>query len=218
MFPSDDELGAGAARFHPCEAARSDSAQAAVELHALRGTDPQAEVDRVIEVLLDERRRHPDNSIAILVQSRGHLAGLHEQLRARRLNAHAVELEAPNQRQVVQDLLGLTRALTHLSDRIAWLSVLRAPWCGLTWMDLHELLANDRDHPVWVLMNDPQRVERLSADGRRRLAYCRDILRLSFDCRAQQPLARWIERTWVTLGGRRVWTSARNWITRIGIS
>ncbi|MFP6828186.1 MAG: UvrD-helicase domain-containing protein [Gammaproteobacteria bacterium] len=201
VFPSDDELGAGAARFHPCEATRNDSAQAVVELHALRGIDPQAEVDRVIEILLDERRRYPDDSIAILVQSRSHLAGLHEQLRARRVNANAVELEAPNQRQVVQDLLGLTRALTHLSDRIAWLSVLRAPWCGLTWIDLHELVANDRDHPVWVLMNDPRRVERLSADGQRRLAFCRDILRLSFECRAQQPLARWIERTWVTLGG-----------------
>lgn len=201
IFPSDDELGSGAARFYPCEATRDDSAHATVELHALRGTDPQAEIDRVIEILIDERSRYPDHSVAILVQSRGHLEGLHQQLRARQLTVHAVELEAPNQRQVVQDLLGLTRALVHLADRIAWLGVLRAPWCGLTWQDLHRLVSNDRERPVWDLMNDQQRVERLSADGCRRLVHSREILQRAFDCRAQQPLARWIERTWVTLGG-----------------
>ena len=201
IFPSDDELGSGAARFYPCEAARHDSAHATVEVHALRGTDAQAEVDRVIEILSDERGRYPEHSVAILVQSRSHLAGLHDELRARRLSVHAVELEAPNQRQVVQDLLGLTRSLTHLADRIAWLGVLRAPWCGLTWQDLHRLVSNDRERPVWALMNDPERVEGLSEDGRRRLAHCREILQRAFDCRAQQPLARWIERTWVTLGG-----------------
>ncbi len=201
IFPSVDELGSGAARFYPCETTRKDSAYATVELHALRGADPQVEVERVIEILSDERDRYPDHSVAILVQSRSHLEGLHEQLRARQLTVHAVELEAPNQRQVVQDLLGLTRALTHLADRIAWLGVLRAPWCGLTWEDLHRLVLNDREQPVWALMNDSQCVERLSADGRHRLAHCREILQRAFDCRAQQPLARWVERTWVTLGG-----------------
>ncbi len=201
IFPSDDELGSGAARFYPCVAVRRDSAHATVELHALRGTDPQTEVDRVIEILSDERDRYPDDSVAILVQSRSHLEGLHQQLRARQLTVHAVELEAPNQRQVVQDLLGLTRSLTHLADRIAWLGVLRAPWCGLTWQDLHRLVSDDRNRPVWALINDPQRAERLSADGRLRLAHCREILQRAFDCRARQPLARWIERTWVTLGG-----------------
>ncbi len=201
IFPSDDELGSGAARFYPCVAVRHDSAHATVELHALRGTDPQIEVDRVIEILSDERDRYPDDSVAILVQSRSHLEGLHQQLRARQLTVHAVELEAPNQRQVVQDLLGLTRSLMHLADRIAWLGVLRAPWCGLTWQDLHRLVSDDRNGPVWALMNDPQRAERLSEDGRLRLAHCREILQRAFDCREQQPLARWIERTWVTLGG-----------------
>ena len=144
IFPEHDEVGAGAARFHSCEPVREPSADANVEFHALRGTDSQSEVDRVIEILLDERDRYPEASVAILVQSRSHLEGLHEQLRARQLDVHAVELEPPKNRQVVQDLLGLTRALTHLADRVAWLSVLRAPWCGMTWSDMHTLVGNDR--------------------------------------------------------------------------
>jgi ATP-dependent exoDNAse (exonuclease V) beta subunit len=201
IFPEHDEVGAGAARFHPCESVRSESADTHVQFHALRGTDPQIEIDRVIEILEEERRHHPDGSVAILVQSRSHLAGLHEQLRARQITVHAVELEPPKSRQLVQDLLGLTRALTHFADRIAWLSVLRAPWCGMNWSDLHALVASDSEQPLWVLMNDSQRVDSLSENGRLRLEHCRKTLQAALDCRAQQTLSRWIERTWVTLGG-----------------
>ena len=201
LFPVEDDLRAGAARFSPCEAVRTSSSQQTVQVHGLRGSDPDAETRRAAEIVAAERARSESCSIAILVRSRSHLAGLQSHLRALGLDAHAVQLEAPNRHQVTQDLIGLTRALTHRGDRVAWLGVLRAPWCGLSWMDLHGLCRNDSDSAVWTLMHDAGRIARLTEDGQTRLKRLRAILQMAFRERSGQPLARWVQRTWVILDG-----------------
>ena len=210
IFPADDDLRAGAARFSPCEAVRASSSGQTVQVHALRGSDPDAETRRAAEIVAAERARSESGSVAILVRSRSHLAGLQSHLRALGLEAHAVQLEAPNQHQVTQDLIGLTRALIHRGDRVAWLAVLRAPWCGLSWKDLHVLCRGDSDSAVWTLMHDAERNAGLTGDGRVRLERLRAILQLAFFERSNQSLARWVQRTWVTLDGPSCLADARD--------
>lgn len=201
MFPAEDDMGTGAARFHACEATRGEQPGQAVLCHALRADDSTVEITKVVEILREELTERPKSSIAVLVRSRSHLAGLQEQLRSGGLAAHAIELEAPKQRQVIQDLIGLTRAMTHLADRIAWLGVLRAPWCGLTWQDLERLSAAGPGSAIWDLMHDDAAVGMLSGDGRERLLHVRRVLTDAFDRRALHPFEGWIERTWQRLGG-----------------
>src|SRR5690606_26348782 len=138
-FPAADDLGRGEVRFAPSTAARGASQIAEVVVHGLRADDDAAETAAAIEIIERERHAHPQRSIAVLVQSRTHLAGLHEQLRAKGFAVNAVEIEPLRESQAVQDLVGLTRALLHPADDIAWLAVLHAPWCGLGWRDLHAL-------------------------------------------------------------------------------
>jgi ATP-dependent exoDNAse (exonuclease V) beta subunit len=57
----------------------------------------------------------------------------------------------------VQDLLTLFRALHHRADRVHWLALLRAPWCGLKLADLHALAADDKQRTLWQLMHDEAR-------------------------------------------------------------
>jgi len=201
MFPAEDDMGTGAARFHPCNPTRSEQPAQGVYCHAVRADDPSVEIAKVVDILRTELAERPGCSVAVLVRGRSHLVGLQEQLRSNGLAAHAVELEAPNQRQAIQDLIGLTRALTHLGDRIAWLAVLRAPWCGLMWADLERLCAGGVEIAVWDLMHDDAVIGRLSPDGRERLLGVRAIVADAFEHRAVLPFERWVERTWLQLGG-----------------
>lgn len=145
--------------------------------------------------------------VAILVRARSHLAQIVPLLRERRIPFRAVEIEHLSDRQELLDLRALTHALLHPMDRIAWLSVLRAPWCGLTLSDLHLLTGSDdpafRNRSILELIEI--RGHLLSDDGRQRLARTTEILRRALDLRWRQSespsFASWVERTWRTLGG-----------------
>jgi ATP-dependent exoDNAse (exonuclease V) beta subunit len=108
----------------------------AVYTHAFIDADTDAEAQRVAELVTAARTHNPEGKIAILVRSRAPLARIAQRLKQAGHAFRAVEIEPLAERPVVQDLLELTRALTHLADRAAWLALLRAPWCGLTLADL----------------------------------------------------------------------------------
>jgi ATP-dependent exoDNAse (exonuclease V) beta subunit len=201
VFPSADQIAAGAAAFRASIATRAATDTQLVEVHGGIAADARAESARVAEIVGAERERAPQKSIAVLVQSRNHLPGLREQLRARGLPVHAVEIDALGEQPLAQDLLGLSRALAHFDDRIAWLAVLRAPWCGLTWADLHALCHDAPRGAIWDLVRDPTRVERLSADGRARVGALRSRLERAFAARSRTSFAAWVERTWHALDG-----------------
>jgi ATP-dependent exoDNAse (exonuclease V) beta subunit len=50
-------------------------------------------------------------------------------------------------------------------------------------------------------MHDEARLRQLSDDGRVRLQHVREVLAAAFACQGRLPLRRWLERTWLQLGG-----------------
>ena len=171
-----------------------------------------AEARQVVNIIQEHwpavetaKRKNTEFRIAVLVRARTHLDLIAHRLRKAEIPFRAVEIEQLSKRQEVKDLTSLTRALLHPMDRIAWLSVLRAPWCGLTLKDLHVLADSDtRDYnPPAVLTLLRERTASLSANGQARaarvLAVFEDALRGKH---RQVSLAQWVERSWITLGGR----------------
>ena len=81
--------------------------------------------------------------IAVLGRARTALAPIAEALRDARIPFRAVELETLTDRAEILDAVALTRALFNPQDRVAWLGVLRAPWCGLSLAELHSIAGTD---------------------------------------------------------------------------
>ncbi len=208
VFPDDDNVFDGAIRYRDFAATRAGDAGSGVFVHpvvAEKEMDDAAaaalEAATVLDVIAGVRRAAPDADIAVLVRARSHLAALVAAARHAGLRFEAVEIEALAARQPVQDLLSLTRALFHRADRVHWLAILRAPWCGLTLADLLALAGDDHKATVWQLMQDEERVGRLSPSGQRRLLHGRGVIGAALARRGRQRPRRWIERTWLALGG-----------------
>src|SRR5205823_9669314 len=109
--------------------------------------DPQAEGDGVVS-LVTAAQAARSKHIAILVRARPHLNCILPALRRAGIAFAAVDLESLAQRQAILDLLSLTHALAQPADRLAWLAVLRAPWCGVALPDLYTL-AQAADTSDW---------------------------------------------------------------------
>ncbi|WP_298399718.1 UvrD-helicase domain-containing protein [uncultured Azonexus sp.] len=207
IFPPADDPAAGAVCYAESTATKVAVADSGVVLHPVfeRGDGAAAEAALTLELIRAARAADPQGRIAVLVRARRHLDGLVEAIRrqAPELRFQAVEIEGLAERQHIQDLLSLYRALSHRADRVHWLAILRAPWCGLTLADLHALAGNDRQRTVWQLINDEARLAALSADGRQRLQHLRTVVGLALAERDRQPPRRWLEGVWLMLGGPR---------------
>ena len=214
IFPPADDPQRGAVRYAPSLATRAAASDSGVHFHPIIVDNlehaTEIEAEKIVQIILATRRDHPQESIAVLVRARRHLTALVAKLRrvAPEERFQALEIEGLAHRQHVQDLLILASALLQRADRVNWLALLRAPWCGLTLADLHALCADDHASTIWQLMQDAARVERLSEDGQCRLRQVREILAEALAQRGRQHARRWIEAVWLMLGGPRCLESA----------
>jgi ATP-dependent exoDNAse (exonuclease V) beta subunit len=207
VFPGRDDAAAGAIAYRRFAAAHAPLADAGVTVHGLVAAKDEdggaLEAERILAVIDAERAADPSRTIAVLVRARAHLDALVARIRRTRpaLRFTAVEIESLAERQPVQDLLALTHALHHRADRVNWLACLRAPWCGLTLADLHALAADDFNATIWSLLNDDERLAKLSADGQARLEHVRAALAAALRQQGRQGPARWLKGAWFALGG-----------------
>ncbi len=209
IFAEADDPDSGAIRFRESHADPSKHrADSGIEVHPLIKPETAeearlGEANKIIEIILRERAEDTKRKIAVLVSAKKHLSALVSQLRRTQpdIKFQAVEIEALQGRQVVQDLLALTYALHHRADRVHWLATLRAPWCGLTLADLHAMVGEDVNSTIWSLMQNEVRINGLSSDGQSRLRHVRDIFEQAFLAQGRIPISRWIRGVWLKLGG-----------------
>ncbi len=145
--------------------------------------------------------------VAVLGRAKKHLAPIAQVLREAGIPFRAVELEKLASRPEILDALALAHALLNPQDRVAWLGVLRAPWCGLSLEDLHTLTCCDdpesRSRPVPQML--AERLALLSDGGRLAADRVLNAVTAASALHATQPtatLGSWLEAVWRRLGGK----------------
>ncbi len=229
VMPEREDITLGAVSYTESVATHDLLSDTAVSVHPFFNIDHAAEAVKVVEIVMQVRHDDSSASTAILVRNRSHLHEIIPRLKEAGIRFRAVEIEGLGRRPVVQDLLALTRALAHPADRLAWLALLRAPWCGLTLADIHALVSvhaplafgntdnatatvsavMDREErsgrassrTAWELLNDDARMAMVSTDGRDRVLRVRKVLKDCMDNRCRQSLRATVEAAWLALGG-----------------
>ncbi len=180
----------------------------AIHWHFLRKSgDDGVELEEANEIC-DAIERYikddPSCKIALLLRVKQHGDHVLAELRRRKRRYRAVDLEKLCDRQEVLDLAALTRALLHPADRIAWLSVLRAPWCGLTLASLEMLCGLElRKKTPLPCIPDllAENAAQLHGEDAVIAARARDLLIPALERRTTTRLPQLVFETWQALGG-----------------
>jgi ATP-dependent exoDNAse (exonuclease V) beta subunit len=169
-----------------------------VRFHLTPASDA-GETAAIVALIQNRLAAEPTGSIAVLVRSRRHIEGLSRALREAGVACEAADLEPAASRPVIIDLVALACTLLHPADPIAWLSVLRAPWCGLTLADLSAFVEHaPAEMPLADLIQDPKARARVSSDGQRRLER---VCRALQACSPEAALREQVEELWLRLQG-----------------
>ena len=195
ILPDEEDASTGAVPFASSTPFRTEQSLP-VTLQVYSEANDLAEARLVADLVESGRDK---GRIAVLVRARPHLRSITAEFDRRGWKYRAVQVATLAESLIVRDLLALTRALVHLADRPAWLSILRAPWCGLSLGDLYAIAGADQVSAIWTLLHSPALA--LSEDGAMRLAKCKAALEPVLAQRRRVNLRSWVEAAWIRLGG-----------------
>ncbi|MCC6916311.1 UvrD-helicase domain-containing protein [Nitrosomonas sp.] len=201
ILPDTDKVDLGAVSYAPSVASHAASGQEAVRVYPCLQRDDPAEAKQVVAIIEQARATRPNGRTAVLVRNRSHLVSIVASLRQKKLRFQAVEIEQLAQRAVIRDLMVLTRALVHPADRIAWLALLRAPFCGLSLQDLHTVANTLPQHVLIDALRTCAGSGVLSEEGGQRVNRVLPVLECALTLYDRMSLRRCVEGAWTSLGG-----------------
>ena len=164
IFPNEDNLLQGAITFSKSTSASKKEPNDVINFYPYSYDQDLKESEQVVAIIKDSLKDNPNQEIAVLVKSRIHLKEIISSLQSHKINFEAIKTEPLKVNLFTRDLISLARSLLSLGDRLAWLSILRAPWCGLTLEDLL-IVSNSNEMTIFHQLNSKKLIEELSEDG-----------------------------------------------------
>ncbi|MEM1156390.1 MAG: UvrD-helicase domain-containing protein, partial [Pseudomonadota bacterium] len=218
-FPAQIDISKGRISYSASVAARAETTLATASVHAFVGETARrreaAFICDEIERDLDRGQNQalsqgldpdPDKapSIAVLGRNRAHLREIMAELQVRGTAFSSVAMDTLASSETVETLMALCRALMDEYDRIAWVAVLRAPWCALSLADILRVCQygeTPRLSSIWQAISDTKLRESLSKEGRQQLKTLLPTLAQAQLKRDRLSTRVWIEQAWQAIGG-----------------
>ena len=203
-FPASNDVDRAQVSYSLANAVRAQGQQRPVEIQAFSGEDARAHEVEYICARIAECVEDGGDTIAVLGRTRSHLQPIIKRLRQSGVSYNAPDLDSLASSPVVADMLTLCRALANDADRLAWVALLRAPWCGLQLADLLSVARCGDAAPhssVWSCLHSAELQQVISDDASLRLRYTLPVLAEARAKRDRLGLRVWVEQAWVELGG-----------------
>ena len=201
VLPERDDAQRSAVSYAAAVSVPGFAGQGRCSVYPVFGNDAEAEADIGFDVIKKTLAANGNDEMAVLVRGRGHLPNLLYRLRKAGIAYRAVEIDRLTDLPEIIDVLALTRAILHHGDRLAWLALLRSPWVGLDWTDIHALVRNDTKITVWEALHDEKVLISLSDYGRSAVTrFGESFARIVSSFRVDSLRDR-VEKAWLDLGG-----------------
>jgi ATP-dependent helicase/nuclease subunit A len=140
-----------------------------------------------------------EDSIAILVRSRSQLKHILPELHNHNIAFNAIDIEPLVNTAEIQDCLSLTCAILHREDDIAWLSILRAPWCGLTLGQIHQIYTSKKHSYYHTLQNALE--SDMDSQIKQRISHLYTAINNGLEKIGRLPNSNIIKSCWYALNG-----------------
>lgn len=207
-FPQQIDISRGAVPYSNADSLHTAIPNQGVELSLIsfapenKYLAEQAEADAVVRRTVALRENFPEDSIAILVRNRGHLSLIVRGLRESGLTWSATDIDKLNSLAVIDDMMSIVRIILNPGDRLAWIAMLRAPWCGLGIKDLHEIATyQHKDSDIWTAIQCFNSIETLSETAKLVLPSFVEIMHYLLLMRGRSSLRFVVEAAWNLLRG-----------------
>lgn len=201
ILPAEDNISAGAIAYTEAVSVDEHAGEGRCSIYPVFGGRAAQEAGQGVDIIKALLGTDREDSVAVLVRSRTALPLLLSELRRQDIEYQAVEIDRLTDLPEIIDILALTRAMVHPGDRIAWLAILRAPWVGLNWKDLHRIVKNDSQGIVWELIQRQDLISQLEEDSASRVKAFVKTMQHHLSSSATTSLRERIECAWYALGG-----------------
>lgn len=200
VMPSTDNVYSGAISYKPSVPFQtSSSCDNAVSYYPFESK--VAEGEGLLALIQKIRQANPNETIGVLVRGRTSLTALVHALNEAAVIYQATDIDPLGLRQTVIDLMSLTRGYLNPADKIAWLSILRAPWSALSLNDMHALLNEQPNVNVWDLMQRVDSFQTITKEGKQSITHVLEQFTEAFEHKERMSLSDTIKGLWSELLG-----------------